>query len=52
MTTQTMRGAAAPAQGTVPPAMPVIAPPVPTLLPEPRVRLGQSVKSSRETALT
>lgn len=51
MTTQTMRGAAAPAQGTVPPAMPVIAPPVPTLLAEPRPWWGVRTPIPRARAL-
>jgi len=51
MTTQTMRGAAAPAQGTVPPAMPVIVPPVPTLLPEPRPWWGVRTPIPRTRAL-
>ncbi|URI06184.1 ABC transporter permease [Aquincola tertiaricarbonis] len=51
MTTQTMRGAAAPAQGGLPPAMPVMAPPVPTLLPEPRPWWGVRTPIPRPRAL-
>lgn len=51
MTTQTMRGAAAPAQGGLPPAMPVMAPPVPTLLPEPRPWWGVRTPIPRTRAL-